>query len=49
MWYAPVSVRIPPEMFGLFPGYEKVTMERMVNGDRKSVLGPLSGKIIRVY
>jgi len=38
-----------PEMFDLFPGYEKVTMERIVNAYRKSVLGPLTGKTIRIY
>jgi NAD(P)-dependent dehydrogenase (short-subunit alcohol dehydrogenase family) len=38
-----------PEMFDLFPGYEKVTTDRIVNGYRKSVLGPFTGKIIRIY
>jgi hypothetical protein len=38
-----------PEMFDLFPGYEKVAMERIVNAYKKSLLGPLTGKTICVY
>ena len=46
----PTVVEDSAEMYAdFFPGYDPVSMERVVNGYVKSVEGKMTGKIIRVY
>lgn len=45
----PSIVEDSKEMFPLFPGYIPVSMERVVQAYIRSLLGPLSGQVFKVY
>ena len=44
---SPGVVEDSPEMFDAFPGHKPVSMERVVYGYRKSVLGHITGQVIK--
>ncbi|MGB7842587.1 MAG: short chain dehydrogenase [Salinimicrobium sp.] len=44
---SPGVVEDSPEMFDAFPGHKPVSMERVVYGFRKSVLGHITGQVIK--
>lgn len=46
---SPGVVEDSPDLFDAFPGHVPVAMERVVQAFRKSVLGIISGEVIRVY
>lgn len=46
---SPGVVEDSPEMFNDFPGHIPVSMDRVVNAYRKSVLGIMSGQVIRAW
>ncbi|MGC1242335.1 MAG: short chain dehydrogenase [Chryseosolibacter sp.] len=46
---SPGVVEDSPEMFSDFPGHIPVSMERVASAYRKSVLGIITGQIIRVW
>ena len=46
---SPGVVEDSPEFFDAFPGHKPVAMEDVVLGYRKSVLGKISGEVIKVF
>lgn len=46
---SPGVVEDSPELFDAFPGHNPVAMERVVRGYRKSVLGAISGQVIKIW
>jgi NAD(P)-dependent dehydrogenase (short-subunit alcohol dehydrogenase family) len=46
---SPGVVEDSPEMFDAFPGHNPVAMDRVVTAFRKSVLGSISGEVIKVW
>lgn len=46
---SPGVVEDSPELFDAFPGHIPVAMDRVVQAFRKSVLGHLSGEVIKVW
>lgn len=46
---SPGVVEDSPELFDAFPGHNPVEMERVVRGFRKSVLGPITGQVVKVW
>jgi hypothetical protein len=38
-----------PDFFPFFPGHMPVTMKQVVNAYQKSVLGAITGQVIKVY
>jgi NAD(P)-dependent dehydrogenase (short-subunit alcohol dehydrogenase family) len=44
---SPGVVEDSPELFGAFPGHKPVSMERVVYAYKKSVLGHITGQVIR--
>lgn len=46
---SPGVVEDSPEFFDAFPGHKPVAMDDVVLGYRKSILGNISGEIVKVY
>lgn len=46
---SPTVVEAAPQYFSYFPGHIPVTMDRVVNGYLKSVLGANTGQVIKVH
>lgn len=46
---SPGVVEDSPEFFDAFPGHKPVSMENVVRGYRKSILGKITGEVVKVY
>lgn len=46
---SPGVVEDSPELFDAFPGHIPVTMDRVTNAYRKSVLGAINGQVVKVW
>ncbi len=46
---SPGVVEDSPELFDAFPGHRPVEMDRVIRAFRKSVLGSISGEVIKVW
>ncbi|HEY2350308.1 MAG TPA: short chain dehydrogenase [Puia sp.] len=46
---SPTVVEDSPDFFPFFPGHMPVTMKQVVNAYQKSVLGAITGQVIKVY